>query len=186
MRCRHSLITKMVSVDICVLLITCLSVFATSEIVSIKPCSGDEGCQNRQVNQTLICTGRECDQSKDLGQNCKVSEECVTMEDKNRCCDQRKKCACKNHFKFNETSQFCEETGCRNDSMCPHGLVCRNYNCVVKGIKRDNQPTPEAVFVVVAAILGGVVTVTVSVVVIKSRLFKRSHRKSTLSLLRND
>ena len=143
---------------------------------SFTICSSDEDCKS----QSWICIDRVCREKKDLKESCEFDGQC-TVDDKNRKCDKVDKvCVCfKNYIPINETCT----PQCVDDNECEGELVCRANKCVVKGVMSPNQPTPVAVFIVVVAILGGIITITVSVVVIKSRLFKRSYRRSTQLLV---
>ena len=161
--------------SVCLVLSLLSSVLSSRD--NLKPCNEDEDCSTSGEN--LICLEGTCYPTRDIGEDCEVNGQCTDLDQNRKC--QKKKCSCIRYFKYNETSNFCEEQGCLGDNDCEGALICRNHKCLVRGVPSPYQPSPEAVFVVVAAILGGIVTITVSVVVIKSGLFKRSRRKSTLN-----
>jgi hypothetical protein len=173
------------------LLFVALMFFVTAKVTDQRftmGCADDDECHNRE-DDTSICENGRCLALREFGENCDVNRQCTGKKDEkydeNKICSAGK-CGCQVFWQFNETTGFCEEYGCKLDKECEGELVCRNHACVLKGKPRPGQPTPEAVFVVVAAILGGVVSVTVAVVVIKSRLFKKSRRRTTMSLLHNE
>lgn len=172
-----------------------LTVFIVVLFVIFNSCEEGGSCKKHEDcyidgAKVQICIDSMCYRLRKFGEECQMSEQCVcqgpeqcTSDDKQRKCSKDGSCICiEPWFKYNETLDVCEDNGCQVDIDCEGALVCRNHDCVVKGEPRPNQPTPAAVFIVVAAILGGIVTITVFVVVIKSRLFKKSQRKSTLLL----
>ena len=159
---------------VCLLLPLLSSVLSSRD--NLLRCLKNEDCSTSGEN--LICLDGSCYPMRDFGEDCEVDGQCTEFDENRKC--QKKKCSCIRYFEYNETSSCCEEQGCLGDNDCEGALICRNHKCLVRGVPSPYQPSPEAVFVVIAAILGGIVTITVSVVVIKSGLFRRSRRRSTL------
>lgn len=86
-------------------------------------------------------------------------------------------CRCQDGYFYQPLNETCvREPGCWNNTDCPPERYCLQRTCVLRGV--PGNPTPEAVLVIVIGIVGGVAATTVSVVFVKSRLFKRSISRS--------